>query len=521
MSATINAKIGLSDADKAQIGTDIETKYTKRLTNCEEALGLGERILLGVKFYGNSTSGTRTHQASTITNAGVGLTGGDKASNDCDSMWPWNQMKRVSFLARDSNGNGLKGTDGEYIYNQFVRIPMFWARKESGTDTTGSYVEYLITNKAMDGYEPIHRNDDGSIPSWFFMSAYWATYLDGGSVAYYGCQRGQSPRVDIHANSLKASMSYVKEPEYGIASNTQLHAGEPLNFIAARFFLSAIEFASRDTKTKFLGVIYDNYQWVSESPLQSHNTMGSSTNKLCVSSSSVVASHSSVGSKVMVTVLDGRWYPCTITALAADTDVSGAASGFTLLTLDKSFTFTAGSYDGATLMCGAPVGDLDDMLSSSGSAVVNDGYHHCSYRGLEDATGGNLWNQIIRAGCKDTYDGTNSINYLALYEPGQTETDITTFTQTSQTWAIDEGWVLDVALFNNNLVTTTVGASSSTYYRNYYWRSVNTSTTPFYREILAGGNAGSGGNCGLLSFYCANGWGAPDLHYGSRPSILL
>lgn len=519
MSATIQVKIGLSDAEKAKIGTDIETKYTQRLTNCEEALGLGTRHILGIKFYGNAPTGVRTHEATTIVTTNVGLSTGDKVRNDCDSMWPWNLIKRVAFLARDSSGNGLKDSSGNYIYNQFDRIPMFWFKAEAGTDSTGSYIEYLITNKPMDGYTPIHRNDDGSIPEWFFMSAYWLTYLGDRSVALYGCQRGQEPRVDFTPISFDSNMSYVKEPEYGIVNNTRLHSGEPLNFVFARALLYWIEFGSRDTQGKMLGIIYDSYQWLDTSTNKSHNTIGTATNKIALPTSSAPVAYSSVGSKISICLRQGYWFPATITAMEANKDVNGDASGYTLLTLDVSFTLSADNYECATLRCGSPVGSCDDMLSSSGSDTANDGRHHSSYRGMEDALGGNLWNILIRSYCKDTFDGTNSINYLIRYEPGETETDYTTYTNTNQTMSVTEGWCKTIGIYDNLIVTTEVGADSSHYYCDYYYCSKNTSTTPFYRQIMSGGNAAIGGNAGLLFFDCNTLWGY--LYFGSRPSILL
>lgn len=507
----------------------------------EDAISAVSKIY-GVEFVGNATAGTRLFDSVGLS-SGVGIKGGDRATNDFDYQHIFKGIKRRKFLARDSSGNIIYDSNSSPIYNVMIFIPNFYKKCYEYTNADGNKcTRYLISNCSQTGFTVARKNIDGTIPRGFYVPAYDLTMLGGGAqytkasdgtltvcgTNYLGCQKGQEPVMNYNMQSLGSRMSYIGNE--GVDENllvdiplTRLMPCGAIEDFSALQYLFYVEFANRNTQSIMRGLCDDGVLNCKDSTNASHNYTGA-CNSIALPTSSYIVTNIKAGIKRITIRLSNNWEDRNVSAYTDGYDVNGASSGYTKIDFDGSAITPAGE---VSVGWGAKTGWSEDMASSSGSEYsTSSGLSHMAYRGVEDLWG-NLWQCLGNIAVKLTYD-TSAKNYPIFKGSGQSETDPSLWNQEDGTFVsmpTSSGWIDTLSQDDKGrLIPTNVnasGAGDTTFYSDYIWADCLSASGTAYREVLVGGSGSNGGPVGLSCWYCRSGFGNGYWDFGSRPSLLL
>lgn len=473
----------------------------------------GSSIIYGIRFAGNSTSGTRLVSAEGLQfDLSEGI-------NDFAARPLFSDIYEVELDSRDSSGNIISGAPKQ----KFIHFPNFYFKKTKTLDGSSNIIEsWYVSPIAVSGYTPIFKNADGTIPSAFLVGKYETAFNDD-TEALVGSFTGKKPVVSVDRNWVQARGAYVLDEALGISSLQRIDQSFPKQAWDAIAILITIVTGSRNHQSTFKGITED-YLFNPADAANVGNQATSAANYVVIPSDNYIVTNSSVGSKITIyssNTASRRWTEHVITAITANTP----SAGLTKIEFDGIATiFNAGTVR-VGLHCGELTGTTDSIVGDFGNLATNNRSAFKAF-GIENYFG-NFWTILGGAAIKEIWNSTEGVaeNHLILPEGSDytVGSDYSAYLDTEKKLPINDGYVKEVEFEGAVLYpTVTTGGSSSTYFSDYYYQDHKSAAgDPAYKCFLAGGGFGYGSSAGSFSFLCLGGWAVGFWYSGFRSFILI
>ena len=421
------------------------------------------------------------------------------------------ENKTVYFKAKDSNGAIILDAEGNKVYNSMVFIPNFYFGFKKGTDATGDYDEFIISNFAQEGLTKVFGEKSGVL-----VGKYFTTLIPNSSL--YGSVKGQFPRVNVSQYGLNDSMSFVT---YG-GNTLQLNSSESKLVWDAIAYLFLIEFANRNCQNIMYGIANESWTNIATDATVGQYNAGKTTDEIVVTNANSATKRDSVSIYGLTGEGTTKWKTIAVLNKIVDTPVAG----LTTLKLERTVIIPA---SGTCIICcstGTAVGSTDALTCKSGyegqrNGTLAVGLRHFRYRGIEDVYG-NMWNILCDYAYKVTYDGTAYTRQTIKRGENGSKTSPNDWAVVEGTsWSNNDGYVKSINIVENTIVSeVTTGGGSTTYYSDYYYRDAPTTATN-YRCFLAGGNGNAGASVGLFYFNCYGSFAYSGYGFAVRSFIYI